>query len=53
MKEKVKLRVVPVVGTDKKLYRYAYLMPGVKYEDLTVEDLIEAEKTFQEFLRDE
>ena len=53
MKEKVKLRVAPVVGTDRKLYRHAYLMPGVKFKDLTVKDLIKAEKTFQEFLSDE
>lgn len=49
----VKLRITPVVGKDGKLIRHANLMPGVKFEDLTAEDLITAEKTFKEFFGDE
>jgi len=52
-KKEPKLRVTPVVGRDKKLIRHMNLMPGVKFEDLTIKDFIEAEKIFQELFNEE
>lgn len=48
----MKFRITPVIGKDGKLIRHMTLMPGVKFEDLTVKDVIEAEKIFKSLFLD-
>lgn len=45
---KEKFRITPRVGKNKELIRHMTLMPGVKFEDLTVKDMMEAERIFKE-----
>lgn len=52
-RKQMKFRITPIIGKDKKLHRHMTLMPGVKFEDLTVKDIIEAEEIFKKFKRRE
>jgi hypothetical protein len=48
----MKFRITPIMGNNGKLLRHMTLMPGVKFEDLTVKDMIEAEKIFKSWCLD-
>ena len=48
----MKFRITPMIGKDGKLTRHMTLMPGVKFEDLTVKDMIKAEEIFNDLFED-
>ncbi|MCK4827578.1 hypothetical protein KA005_68250 [bacterium] len=49
----MKFRITPRMGEDGKLVRHMTLMPGVKFEDLTVKDMIGAEKIFKSLFEED